>query len=272
MTKGTPAGRLATRRARTRTVLVLATIFAAASGLLATPALAVAPFDGTTVSAGLGPTFGDPWCAHGRARLEHREPAGLAARADPVRGDRLHAHQDPERGDRRLAPAPDGLLDHRAVRGRARQVRRRRERARDARAAARLRALAAAPGDRAHRPHGRADPARLVGRRREDAGLHRGEHPRGRGRGRGRDHAGPPRHRDHAVRREPDRGQDPGSHDPHRDPEPEPGRPLHRPRGRTGTTSTSTATSSSSRSRRPATTSSSSRSGSRRSGSRCTGT
>ena len=98
MTKGTPAGRLATRRARIRTVLVLATIFAAASGLLATPALAVAPFDGTTVSPGLGPTYGEIGVSLRPPGLEHREPAGAAAGADPQRGDRLHARPSSGRG------------------------------------------------------------------------------------------------------------------------------------------------------------------------------
>ncbi len=60
MTKGTRGGHVRTRRL----VLALATVFAAAAAFLPAPAFAVAPFDGTTVSAGLGPTFGDPWCAN----------------------------------------------------------------------------------------------------------------------------------------------------------------------------------------------------------------
>ena len=46
---------------------------------LSTPASAqlAAPWDGNPISAGLGPTYGEPWCADAGARVQHRQPAGL---------------------------------------------------------------------------------------------------------------------------------------------------------------------------------------------------
>ena len=142
-------------------------------------------------------------------RAGHRAPAGAAARAHPVRRDPMHPRQDPGRGERGGAPAALHVLGHRPHRGRARPLRSRGERLGDGGAAPRLQALPAAAGDRARRSAPGAEAPPPMGRRREDAGLHRGQHPRERGRGRRRDDAGDPRPRDDAARCEPDRGRDP---------------------------------------------------------------
>src|SRR5262245_28215048 len=76
MTKGRLGGHVRARRF----ALALATVFAAAAVFMPTTALAVAPYDGTTVSAGLGPTFGDPWCQNAAAgsSIANQQGAPLA--------------------------------------------------------------------------------------------------------------------------------------------------------------------------------------------------
>ncbi len=76
MTKGTLGGHVRVRRL----VLALATTLTAAAIFMPATALAVAPFDGTTVSPGLGPTFGDPWCANAAAgtSIANQQGAPLA--------------------------------------------------------------------------------------------------------------------------------------------------------------------------------------------------
>ncbi len=54
-----------TRTPRTWASIALALALAAATVALATPASAqlAPPWDGNPISAGLGPTYGEPWCA-----------------------------------------------------------------------------------------------------------------------------------------------------------------------------------------------------------------
>ena len=134
-------------------------------------------------------------------RQRERSPV-LAARADPVRGDSLHARPVRGRGRRSRCAGSTQLFGHRRVRARSGHIRRRRQRAGDARAAARLRALAAAPGAHAHGPGRGPGPAGVLGRERQAARVRRGQYPRGRAGRHGRDDAGDPRPGDSALRHE----------------------------------------------------------------------
>ena len=189
-------------------------------------ALAAAPWNGAPISPGLGPTYGETVVRQRGAGIEHREPAGGAARAHPVRGDRVHAPASSRTRRRRRAPEPDDLSVIGQTAGGREPVRRRRERAGDAEQQRDYDRWLAAARDRARRPVGAGAP-RVLGRRRKmpifiEANIH------------GNEEEGADAMMqvirdlvDHAVRDEPDRGQDPRPRDPRDDPEHEPGRPVH---------------------------------------------
>ncbi len=76
--------------------LALATTLPAAAIFMPATALAVAPFDGTTVSPGLGPTFGDPWCANAApgSSIANQQGAPLALIPYEAIGCSLQKFQD----------------------------------------------------------------------------------------------------------------------------------------------------------------------------------
>ena len=61
-----------------------------------------APYNGTPISHGLGPTYGETWCASAAPGSSIANQQGGAPRPHPVRGVRLPARAVPVRG----APPP----------------------------------------------------------------------------------------------------------------------------------------------------------------------
>ena len=229
-----------------RALRALAGLAVLAASLLALAAPASAyvqptsgpPFDGTPISPGLGPTYGETWCAQPApgSSIANQQGAPLALVPYEAFGCLLAQFQ--AEAVSRGRAGPHDVLGDRPVRRRARPVRRRRQRDGDAGAAGRVPELAELPREGADRPGRRAGAPAVVRRQREDPDLRREQHPRRRGGRRGLDDADHPRPRHDAARDASDGRQLPRSRDPRHDPEPEPRRPLHRPARRTPTATT----------------------------------
>ena len=130
------------------------------------PDFFAAPYNGSSISHGLGPTYGETVVRRTGSRFEHRQPAGRAARTHPVRGIRLSARAVQDRSRSSGRPAADDLLGHYQDRRRSGPVRRHRQRDGDPRAARRLQQLGRLPGVGSHRPIRCADSARVLHERR----------------------------------------------------------------------------------------------------------
>ena len=159
-------------------------------------ALAQAPWNGLPISPGLGPTYGETWCADPAA-----EP-GIAPQQGPplalIPYGAIRCTLDKIQDEASAAGLPQRLtysVVGQTAGGRD-PLRSRGQRPGDAGAAPRLQAL-----PRSSASSSSSDPRQAqkllqsLRRRRQDADLHRGQHPRERGRGRRRDDAGDPRPR-----------------------------------------------------------------------------
>ena len=166
---------------------------------------------------------------HRRGRLQppRRTSRHVHTRRDAVCGRGPASRPVRGRGKCRRPATTHDLPGQRAVGRWTRPLRRCRQRPRDRQPASRLRALAAHPRRRAHRPRRRPGPSGLLRQQRQDAHLHRGRHQRQRVRGHGRHDAGPPRPDHDAAGHERGGRQHPQPLDPHRRAHVQPGRSRH---------------------------------------------
>ena len=157
---------------------------------------------------------------------------GAAAGDHPVRGHPLHRRPDHRRGRRRRHPDPRRPATVNTVTDTGREqlavVVNALETPDQQRDFARWTADPGAHDDRSRR---RPGPAGVVRRGRQDADLHRGQHPRRRARRRRRDAPGPPRPGHDAVRRRTPPSTTCSITRSCRHPQPEPGRALPRHAG-----------------------------------------